>query len=95
MRDLNRYVVKRYAANWKDVGIELSFDLDILKIIARDNEQIEDCLQEVLNKWLKLTPNATWRTLEVALTNVRRLQLGFDPVYGLSYGETKVLCSCN
>ena len=73
----------------------MGLDLDILEIIAKDNERIEDCLQEVLNKWLKLTPNATWRTLEVALTNVRRLQLGLNPVYRLNYGETKVLTVIN
>ena len=39
----------------------------MLKIIKRDNpQQFEDCFEEVLDKWLKSTPNSTWRTLEVA-----------------------------
>ena len=81
MRDLNRYVIKKYAADWKDVGLELHLQPSMLKVVKRNNPlQAEDCLEEVLDKWLELTPNATWRTLEVALTNVRRLQLDLDPV---------------
>jgi len=84
MRDLNRYVIKKYAADWKDVGLELGLQLSTLKVVKQNNPlQAEDCLEEVLDKWLKLTPNATWRTLEVALTNVRRLQLDLDPVHNV------------
>ena len=81
MRDLNRYVVRKFAADWKNVGIELGLQLDTLKIIAKNNlQQTEDCFQEVLDKWLKISPNATWKTLEVALTNVIRQQFDLDPV---------------
>ena len=39
------------------------------------------CLRETLDKWLKFnTDDTTWRTLEVALTNVNRAKLGLDPV---------------
>ena len=82
MRDLNRYVTKKYASDWEDIGLELELDLNVLKIIARDNPQrTEACLRETLNKWLTLnTDDATWRTLEVALTNVNRAKLGLNPV---------------
>ena len=82
MRDLNRYVTRKYASDWEDIGIELGLDLDVLKIIARDNPlQSVACLRETLDKWLKLnTDDATWKTLEVALTNVNRTKLGLDPV---------------
>ena len=57
-------------------------DLTILKITAKDNHlQCVACLRDTLDKWLKLnTDDATWRTLEVALTNVNRAKLGLDPV---------------
>ena len=88
MRDLNRYVTKKYASDWEDIGIELELDLNVLKIIARDNTQrTEACLRETLDKWLTLnSDNATWKTLEVALTNVQRAKLGLNPVddvYGM------------
>ena len=82
MRDLNRYVTKKYATDWYDIGIELGLELDVLDIIKADNpQQSVNCFQKTLDKWLKLnTDDATWRTLEVALTNVNRAKLGLDPV---------------
>ena len=93
MRDLNRYVIKKYAADWKDIGLELRLQPSMLKVVKKNNPlQAEDCLEEVLDKWLKLTPNATWRTLEVALTNVRRLQLDLDPVDNVYYFDSVDSC---
>ena len=88
MRDLNRYVTRKYANDWEDIGIELGLDLDVLKIIARDNPlQSIACLRETLDKWLKLnTDDATWKTLEIALTNVNRANIGLDPVDDM-YGK--------
>ena len=89
MRDLNRYVTKKYAADWKDIGLELNLKLDILKNIQKNNQEVEDRFEDVLDKWLKSTPKATWRMLEVALTNVRRQHLGLDPVDDV-YGENHI-----
>ena len=81
MRDLNRYVIKKQANLWKDIGIELGLDLDLLDVIEKDHPyQSVTCLQKVLDKWLKLAVNATWKSLELALTNVTRVDLGLDPV---------------
>ena len=82
MRDLNRYVTRRYAPDWYDIGIELGLDLDVLDIIEKDHSQRSvTCFQKTLDEWLKLnTDDATWRTLEVALTNVNRAKRGLDPV---------------
>ena len=86
-RDLNRYVVIKFASDWENIGIELGLDLDVLDIIARDNPlQSEACLRKTFDKWLQLTTDATWETLEVALTNVNRVKLGLDPVFDI-YGE--------
>ena len=87
MRDLNRYVTRRYATDWYDIGIELGLELDMLDIIKKDNpQQSVHCFQKTLDKWLKLNTDATWKTLEVALTNVNRAKLGLDPVDDV-YGE--------
>ena len=88
MRDLNRYVTRKHATDWYDIGIELGLELDVLNIIKKDNPlECEACFQNTLDKWLKLnTDNATWKTLEVALTNVNRAKLGLDPVDDM-YGK--------
>jgi len=92
MRDLNRYVIKKYAADWEDIGIELGLQLDILNIVKQNNPlRVEGCLKDVLDRWLKLTPNATWKVLEIALTNVRRQQLSLDPVDDVYGGKIFII----
>ena len=88
MKDLNRYVTTKYATNWYNIGIELDVDVCVLKIIKQNNhDKTEACFQETLDKWLKLnTDDATWRTLEVALTNVNRAKLELNPVDSV-YGK--------
>jgi len=91
MRDLNRYVTNVYAADWKDIGLELGLQLYTLNNIQKNNHSIvEECLKDVLDKWLTLTPNATWGTLEIALTNVKRQQLGLDPVDDVHKVSSKI-----
>ena len=81
MKDLNRYVTRKYASDWLDIGIELELDLDVLNIIESDNPQkCVACLRNTLDKWLKLNTDATWKTLEIAITNVNRSKLGMNPV---------------
>ena len=86
MRDINRYT-KKYAADWKDIGIELGLELEDLAIIEKDHpSNCVSCFQSMIDKWLKLTVTATWKDLEVALTNVNRQKLDLDPVddvYGM------------
>jgi len=87
MRDLNRYVVHKNAVQWKETGVELGLKDCVLGNVAKDNsEQIVACFRDTLKKWLRSTPSASWRVLEVALTNVRRKALQLDPVDDL-YGK--------
>ena len=70
----------------------------MLDVIKKDNpQQSVTCFQQTLDKWLKLNANdATWKTLEVALTNVNRAELGLDPVDDV-YGKdvcTKRIGQC-
>ena len=88
MKYLNRYVTTKYATDWYNIGIELEVDLCVLDNIKQNNlNQSEACFQKTLDKWLKLnTDDATWRTLEVALTNINRAKLKLDPVDSM-YGK--------
>ena len=81
MQDLNRYVIKKYAPDWEDIGLELGLQLNTLEIFSKNNQkECVSCFRSTLNEWLKLNPNATWSMLEVAITNVRRTSNGLDPV---------------
>ena len=81
MKDLNRYVMRQYANKWLDIAIELELDPNELDIIAINHPlDSRKCFLITLDKWLRLNPDATWRTLEIALTNVNRAKLGLDGV---------------
>ena len=87
MQDLNRYVIKIYACDWKDIGLELGLQFNTLEIFSKNHlKECVACFQSTLYEWLSLNPNATWRMLEVAITNVWRSRNGLDPVTDL-YGE--------
>ena len=92
MRDLNRYIVHKYASDWEDIALELGLDEQVVAIIKKDNRECVDCIRNTLQKWLDLTPNATWKMLEVAVTNVKRIQLSLDPVTDI-YGKNTSLIS--
>ena len=89
MRDINRYT-KKYAADWKDIGIELGLKLSTLNIIEKDHSsQSIACFQAMIDNWIEpTTEDVTWKTLEVALTNVNRQKLDLDPVDDI-YGMAK------
>ena len=81
MKNLHRYVITTYAPDWKAIGLELNLKASTLEIIAADNPlKCTVCFEKTLDMWLKSTPDATWRTLEIAITNVKRAQLGLKPL---------------
>ena len=87
MKDINRYVTREHAADWKEIGIELGLKYATLTIIEKDNPlKCETCFQAMIDKWIKSSSeNITWKVLEVALTNVNRQKLyldSVDDVYG-------------
>ena len=95
MKDLHRYVIKTYAPEWRDIGLELNLKATALDIIAKDNPlNCMACFERTLDMWLKSTPHATWKTLEVAITNARRANLGLKPVTNV-YGEYVTSLICN
>ena len=90
MRDVNRYT-KKYAADWKDIGIELGLEFGGLAIIEKNHpSDCVSCFQDMVNSWLQLTVGATWKALEVALTNVNRQKLKLDPIDDV-YGKKNLI----
>ena len=60
------YDVRR---KWYDIGIELELDHEELdNIKAAHPQELLNCLNEMIKKWLKSTkPQARWKALEAAL----------------------------
>ena len=82
MEDLNSYVITKYANNWYNIGKELKADVHKLDNIKQDHpQQSIVCFEKTLSQWLQSnSDDVTWRTLEVALTNVNRANLGLKSV---------------
>ena len=68
MKDAYNFLVPTYAVEWKDIGINVDLSAGELNIIKRDNHyQTKDCCREMLNKWLQVDLNASWKKLHSAL----------------------------
>jgi len=83
--------VTKHATNWREIGGELGLKPEKINIIAADFQSFdsgkhENCLKEVFKFWLRADTKATWKKLEVTLTNVSRAQRGLNAISDM-YGE--------
>ena len=83
MKDINRYVTRNHAVDWKKIGIELGLNFSTLKIIEKDHPlQSEDSFMAMIDSWIQSNADdATWIALEVALTNINRQKQ--NDIYGM------------
>ena len=89
MKDLNRHIVSKYAARWKDIGRELGLDShELITVDKNHHNQIEEGIRELLHKWMNTISNATWEKLLVALK-----KLDLDPIDSL-YDSGHGKCTC-
>ena len=69
--ELHRYIVPKYAARWRDLGVQLKIPEHHLNTIAVNNTNhpfySEQCCKVMLRKWMEITPDATWSILQLAI----------------------------
>ena len=85
-KELNRYVVHQYATRWNQIGIELGVQKENLAIIGCDHRECVVRFRETLSTWLQSNSHASWKMLEVAITNVIRAENGLqhiEDIYGI------------
>ena len=74
LSDLNKTIVPKYAARWKDLGIELKIPLYYLEAIEVDyvhyKSYSERCCKAMLQKWMQMTPKPTWNKLKKAINDL-------------------------
>ena len=72
--ELHRSIVPKYAAQWKDLGIQLKIPEHHLDIIAANNKHsqsyCQDCCKAMLKKWMEITPDATRNVLQKAIDDL-------------------------
>ena len=71
LSELHRDIVPKYAAKWRDLGVELKIPVHQLDCIAVNHtnhpQYSEQCCKAVLLKWMEITPNPTWTVLQKAI----------------------------
>ena len=78
MGELNKHLIK-YCEMWKSIGYKLGLEDYVVSVIQCDHPtQTVECFKEILQKWLKQDMRPTWSTLELAITNARREELGLE-----------------
>ena len=69
--ELHRNIVPKYAARWRDLGVQLKIPEYHLEAIAVNNTNhpsySEQCCKAMLQKWMEITPDATWSILQMAI----------------------------
>ena len=69
--ELHRYIVPKYAARWRDLGVQLKIPEHHLNTIATNNTNhpfySEQCCKAMLQKWMEITPDPTWSILQMAI----------------------------
>ena len=63
-----------------ELGLSFSEVISIGWWRGRNRLGDKDSFSKMLNDWLKKNSDATWKAVEIALTNVNRLNLQLNPV---------------
>ena len=72
LKDLCRYVLPLYAAQWKMVGIFLGIPSAQLEVIKKDNPaDTNGCCTDLFIKWLEGTENITWEKIIEAIEQAK------------------------
>ena len=73
MKDINDYVVTKWAPQWKQLSRQLSVDQNMMSILEHNhgNDCVE-CCTRILEAWLEqsIFNNATWEALICAIDNL-------------------------
>ena len=77
MKHLNKHVIPKIAADWKQVADSLDFDICTIRIIEKkfQNDPLQSC-DELMRDWLSTnvgTKPKVWSTLITALKDIRQL----------------------
>ena len=66
------------APDWYKLGLNLGIERSDLSIIEANHQQCEYRLQKMLEKWLDVCTNPTWRVVVTALRNIGKNQLASE-----------------
>ena len=65
-------VLSKIAAQWRELGIRLDIDPDVLNTIEANSSKVEDRMSAMLEKWLQKYPERGWDDIVRALKELDR-----------------------
>ena len=83
MADLNKIVVPRIHAEWKNFAYALRYKIAAVKGIKANNESSKECCRELFEDWLSTDHGdgpKTWKTLVEKLKEVDELAAATDEI---------------
>ena len=78
-RNLNRFITD-YCKQWRGIGLEFGLESSVLDQVETDYHTLSERFRVTIEKWLLLNVGVTWDNLELAITNVNRMNLGLQPL---------------
>ncbi|XP_065885615.1 protein NLRC5-like isoform X2 [Dysidea avara] len=67
-RDLQRHVTPQYAADWREIGVELGLtDAKLREIEAGNPTNLKWCCNRMFSEWLRMDTTASWEKLFAAI----------------------------
>ena len=68
MKDLESHIVQSYASKWRNLGLQLRVDYQLMENIECDHpNDCERCCSKMLAEWLQSNPAACWEDLITAI----------------------------
>ena len=68
LRELQGHVTLQYAADWREIGVELGLTDAKLREIREDNpHSVKRCCNRMFSEWLRVDTTASWEKLFTAI----------------------------
>jgi len=68
LKDMQQYITPQYAADWREIGVELGLTDAKLREIREDNPlSVKSCCNRMFSEWLIVDTTASWEKLLTAI----------------------------
>ena len=74
MRDIVIFVIPKIKASWKNIACVLQYDIQVVKAIGQNHQNVEECCQELFEDWLTTDYGVQPKTWSTLLTHLKKLE---------------------
>ena len=74
MGDIVVFVIPKVKAFWKNIAYVLRYDIQVVKAIGQNHQNVEECCQELFEDWLTTDYGVKPKTWSTLLTHLKKLE---------------------